>query len=142
VPPVPHGGTGHSCDGRYRFFPFIKPVIRRHRNAGDAHAAGAEQSGAPKSVKSNLMEVSFFRENRGSIFVQKSDRDHSGKIFNRDRDRDQQMKIANRFQNKNRDLILISKSRIDFRTKIGSRSYAPSVLLLLKPVFNRRSISK
>jgi len=57
--------------------------------------------------------------------------------FNRDRDRDYKMKIANRFENQNRDPILISKSRIDFRTKIGSRSYAPSVLLFIKPVFNR-----
>jgi hypothetical protein len=63
-------------------------------------------------------------------------------IFNRDRDRDLQMKIANRFENQNRDPIMISKSLIDFRTKIGSRYFAPLMLLLLKPVFNRRSISK
>jgi hypothetical protein len=63
-------------------------------------------------------------------------------LFNRDRDRDHKLKIANRFQNQNRDPILISKSRIDFRTKIGSRFIAPSVLSLFKPVFNRGSISK
>jgi hypothetical protein len=34
-------------------------VIRRHRNTGDAHAAGAERSGAPKSVKPETQSVIF-----------------------------------------------------------------------------------
>ena len=33
-----------------------------------------------------------------------------------------------------------SKSLIDFHMKIGIRFYVPSVLVVPKPVFNRRSI--
>ena len=41
-------------------FSLFTPVIRHPRNAGDAHAAGAERSGAPKSV--NLKKICFFRK--------------------------------------------------------------------------------
>lgn len=90
-------------------------------------------------LKSNL---DFIGKNVNQFSIENWSLINSGKIFDRDRDRYLQTKIADRFEKKIRDPILVAKSRIDFRTKIGSRFNTPSMLSLLNPVFNRGLISK
>ena len=68
VPPVPAGGRDTVAmfpeKKKRKHFGHSVPVIRRHRNAGDAHAAGAEHQRSPKERQTS--------ENRGTGFPEKS----------------------------------------------------------------------
>jgi len=62
---------------------------------------------------------------------------NTDRFFYRDHDRDCDLKIADRFEKNFQGSILILKSLIDFRTKIGIRFCVPSVIVFAKQFFDR-----
>jgi hypothetical protein len=82
-------------------FPFQLPayLLRGYRNAGDAHAAGAELQRSPKERKKN---------NQNPFFTFKSGSDFG-------------IKTGSRFVNENRGSILKWKSGSDFKIEIADR---------------------